>query len=63
MLNFEFDESDFKIRCFTNIKWINEKFKHGRLKFVAECKDSDIYIIDSNYEFKEEDSRCSIKIN
>jgi len=63
LLNFELDESDFKIRCYTNVKWINEKFKHRQLKFVAECKDSDICIIDRNYEFMEKDSKSNLKIN
>ncbi|MGH4137705.1 hypothetical protein [Clostridium sp.] len=63
MLDFELDESDFKIRCYTNVKWINEKFKHRQLKFVAECKDSDICIVDRNYEFTEEDSKSNLKIN
>lgn len=63
MLDFELDESDYKIRCYTNVKWINEKFKHRQLKFVAECKDSDICIVDRNYEFMEEDSKSNLKIN
>lgn len=63
MLNFELDESDFKIRCYTNVKWINEKFKHRQLKFVAECKNSDICIVDRNYVFMEEDSKSNLKIN
>lgn len=63
MLDFQLDECDFKLRCFTNVEWINEKFKHRQLKFVAECKNSDICIVDSNYEFKEEHAKCSIKIN
>lgn len=63
MLDFELDESDFKIRCYTNVKWINEKFKHRQLKFVDKCKDSDICIVDRNYEFTEEDSNSNLKIN
>ncbi|WP_307992309.1 hypothetical protein [uncultured Clostridium sp.] len=63
MLDFELDDSNFKIRCYTNVKWINEKFKHRQLKFVAECKDSDICIVDRNYEFMEEDSKSNLKIN
>jgi len=63
LLDFELDESDFKIRCYTNVKWINEKFKHRQLKFVTECKDSDICIVDRNYEFMEEDSKSNLKIN
>jgi len=63
LLDFELDESDFRVRCYTNVKWINEKFKHRQLKFVDECKDSDICIIDRNYEFTEEDSRGNLKIN
>lgn len=63
MFDFELDESDFKIRCYTNVKWINEKFKHRQLKFVAECKDSDICIVDRSYEFMEEDSKSNLKIN
>lgn len=63
LLDFELDESDFKIRCYTNVKWINEKFKNRQLKFVAEFKDSDICIVDRNYEFMEEDSKSNLKIN
>jgi len=59
LLDFELDESDFKVRCFTNVEWINEKFKYRQLKFVDECKDSDICIVDSNHELKEE-YRCGI---
>ncbi|SHF43259.1 hypothetical protein [Caloramator proteoclasticus] len=63
MLDFELDEEDFKIKCYTNVKLIYEKFKHKQLKFVAECKDSDICIVDRNYEFTEEDSKGKLKIN
>lgn len=63
MLDFELDESDFKIRCYTNVKWINEKFKHRQLKFVDEYKDGDICIVDRNYKFIDEDSNRNLKIN
>ena len=63
LLDFQLNESDFKVRCFTNVEWVNEKFKHRQLKFVAECKDANICIMNSNYEFKGEDSTYSIKIN
>lgn len=63
LLDFQLDESDFKLRCFTNIEWINEKFKHRQLKFVTELAGCDICIVDRNYDFKEEDSKGNLKIN
>lgn len=63
MLDFELGEFDFKVRCFTNVKWLNEKFKHRQLKFVDECRDSDICIVDRNYELMEEDFKSNLKIN
>lgn len=62
MLDFQLDESNFKVRCFTSVEWISEKFKHRQLKFVDRYEDSDICIVDSNFEFKE-NSGCSIKIS
>lgn len=63
MLEFKLDEHDFKIKCFTNVEWISEKFKHRQLKFVAKCEDSDICIVDSNYKFKEGKNLWNLKIN
>jgi hypothetical protein len=62
VLNFEFDESDLKVTCYTNVEWIKEKYKHRKLNFVEELKDCDICIVDSYYELKD-DYRSSIKIN
>lgn len=62
LLDCEFDESGSKIKCFTNIEWISKKYKHKQLQFVNECKNSDICIVDSSYNPKEEFIR-GIKIN
>lgn len=63
LLDFQLDEPDFKLRCFTNIEWINEKFKHRQLKFVTELRGCDICIVDRNYDFTEEDFKDNLKIN
>lgn len=62
LLDFQLDEPDFKLKCFTNIEWINEKFKHRQLKFVSELRGCDICIVDRNYDFTE-DSKDNLKIN
>lgn len=63
LLDFQLDELDFKLICFTNIEWINEKFKHRQLKFITELRGCDICIVDRNYEFTKEDPKSNLKIN
>lgn len=64
MLNFdlEIDEDIFKLKCFTNVDWIKEKFKNKELKFIDEYEKSNICIVDSNFKFKDK-TRDIFKIN
>ena len=64
MLDFdlEIDESAFKLKCFTNVGWIKDKFKYRKLIFTDECEKSDICIVDSNFKFKEK-TRNMLKIS
>lgn len=63
LLDFEFGDSTFKLKCFTNVTWLYDKFKHRTLNFIDDYKDSDICIVDNNYQFKEENYASNFKIN
>lgn len=63
MLDFGSCELDFKVKCYTNIKWIYEKFKNSNIKFVYKFEESDICIVDKNYKFVGEDINSSFKIS
>ena len=63
MLDFESCKLCFKIICYTNIKWIYEKFKNSNIKFVDKFEESDICIVDKNYKFVDKDINSSLSIS
>lgn len=63
MLDFGSCELCFKVRCYTNINWIYEKFKNSNIKFVDKLEESDMCIVDKNYKFVNEDINSSLKIS
>lgn len=63
MLDFELDSLEVKLRCYTNIKEIDEKFKQSGLKFVDERERCDICILDKTYNNTQIDLRGCLTIN